>query len=416
VRSDKEQGNINTPMELAIPNQIDSFSLVIDAIDRVPALRDAGAHVKERMKDRMLACRRFAYAEGFELARDRRLAVARGMNPPRRSSKAPDPIHTNHPGPAPMPIAMPYVKRCPRACLLALLTLLSLPAAARCPGDGPAVQVLGSGGPVADDGRASSGYLLWLEGRSRLLVDAGGGTFLRFGEAGGAMEDLDRIAITHLHTDHVADLPALLKGGYFSDRSRPLPLLGPTGNRLFPAMDAFVTGLFDPEQGVFRYLGGFLDGSDGLFATPVTVIDARPGRLTELPTVRGVRLAALGVHHGPVPALAYRVDVGGRRVVFSGDLSADTPDLAEFVQGADLLVMDHAIPGSAGRIARNLHATPERIGTLAAQARVKTLLLSHLMARSLADPRRNLAQIREHFDGRIAVAEDLMCLSLADRP
>jgi len=46
------------------------------------------------------------------------------------------------------------------ACLLLLLSLLALPAAASCPGDGPAVQVLGSGGPVADDGRASSGYLL----------------------------------------------------------------------------------------------------------------------------------------------------------------------------------------------------------------------------------------------------------------
>jgi xylulose-5-phosphate/fructose-6-phosphate phosphoketolase len=66
VRGYKEQGNINTPMELAIRNQIDRFSLVIDAIDRVPALGDAGAHVKEHMKDRILACRRFAYAEGFD--------------------------------------------------------------------------------------------------------------------------------------------------------------------------------------------------------------------------------------------------------------------------------------------------------------------------------------------------------------
>jgi xylulose-5-phosphate/fructose-6-phosphate phosphoketolase len=66
VRGYKEQGNINTPMELAIRNQIDRFDLVIDAIDRVPALRIAGAHVKERMKDEILECRRFAYAEGFD--------------------------------------------------------------------------------------------------------------------------------------------------------------------------------------------------------------------------------------------------------------------------------------------------------------------------------------------------------------
>ena len=53
-------------MELAIRNQIDRFDLVIDAIDRVPALRIAGAHVKERMKDAILESRRFAHAEGFD--------------------------------------------------------------------------------------------------------------------------------------------------------------------------------------------------------------------------------------------------------------------------------------------------------------------------------------------------------------
>jgi len=64
VRGYKEQGNINTPMELAIRNQIDRFDLVIDAIDRVPELKVAGAHVKERMKDEILERQGFAYTEG----------------------------------------------------------------------------------------------------------------------------------------------------------------------------------------------------------------------------------------------------------------------------------------------------------------------------------------------------------------
>jgi len=66
VRGYKEHGNINTPMELAIRNQIDRFDLVIDAIDRVPALRVAGAHVKERMKKQILACLRYAEQEGAD--------------------------------------------------------------------------------------------------------------------------------------------------------------------------------------------------------------------------------------------------------------------------------------------------------------------------------------------------------------
>ena len=67
VRGYKEQGNINTPMDLAIRNQIDRFDLVIDAIDRIPALHVAGAHVKERMKIEILKCQRFAYSEGYDL-------------------------------------------------------------------------------------------------------------------------------------------------------------------------------------------------------------------------------------------------------------------------------------------------------------------------------------------------------------
>ena len=89
-----------------------------------------------------------------------------------------------------------------------------------------AVQVLGSGGPDSNDARASSGYLLRLDGEARLLVDAGGGVFLRFGEAKARFESLDVVAITHLHADHVSDLPALLKSGFFGDRQRPLPIVG----------------------------------------------------------------------------------------------------------------------------------------------------------------------------------------------
>ncbi|NJO40891.1 MAG: phosphoketolase family protein [Cyanobacteria bacterium CRU_2_1] len=66
VRGYKEKGNINTPMELAIQNQIDRFSLAIDVIDRVPRLKVAGAHVKEMLKDEQIACRNYAYEHGVD--------------------------------------------------------------------------------------------------------------------------------------------------------------------------------------------------------------------------------------------------------------------------------------------------------------------------------------------------------------
>ena len=67
VRGYKEKGSINTPLELAIQNQIDRFSLVIDIIDRLTALHVAGAHVKEKMLNRQIECRNYAYENGVDL-------------------------------------------------------------------------------------------------------------------------------------------------------------------------------------------------------------------------------------------------------------------------------------------------------------------------------------------------------------
>ncbi|MGZ4998750.1 MAG: phosphoketolase family protein [Methylomonas sp.] len=70
VRGYKEKGNINTPLELAIQNEIDRFSLAIDAIDRIPALQVSGAHVKEKLLDRQLDCRNYAYEYGVDRPED----------------------------------------------------------------------------------------------------------------------------------------------------------------------------------------------------------------------------------------------------------------------------------------------------------------------------------------------------------
>ena len=67
VRGYKEKGSINTPLELAILNEIDRFSLVIDVIDRIPALHVAGAHVKGNMRDKQIECRNYAYEYGIDL-------------------------------------------------------------------------------------------------------------------------------------------------------------------------------------------------------------------------------------------------------------------------------------------------------------------------------------------------------------
>lgn len=66
VKGYQEHGNINTPLELAIINGIDRFSVAIEAINRLPMLRAAAAQVKQTLQDRQLACRQYAYAEGVD--------------------------------------------------------------------------------------------------------------------------------------------------------------------------------------------------------------------------------------------------------------------------------------------------------------------------------------------------------------
>lgn len=109
-------------------------------------------------------------------------------------------------------------------------------------------EVLGSGGPEID-GRASTSYLLWIDKKARLLIDTGSGSMLRFEQSGAKLEDLEAIVLTHLHIDHVVDLPSYIKAGYFTSRTKPLPILGPIGNQHFPSTDEFIETLFGDKGG-----------------------------------------------------------------------------------------------------------------------------------------------------------------------
>jgi xylulose-5-phosphate/fructose-6-phosphate phosphoketolase len=66
VRGYKEKGNINTPLELAIENEIDRFSLAIDAINRVPKLQKVGAHAKEKFRNQQIECVNYAHEHGID--------------------------------------------------------------------------------------------------------------------------------------------------------------------------------------------------------------------------------------------------------------------------------------------------------------------------------------------------------------
>lgn len=311
---------------------------------------------------------------------------------------------------------MPAIFKTVCLAVLALTLAFSAEAdAASCPTAGPlAVQVLGSGGPVADDGRSSAAYLVWIDGAARILVDAGGGAFLRFGEAGARFDDLDFIGLSHFHTDHSADLPALLKSGFFSKRARPLPIAGPGGAGPFPGLQDFLAAMLDPERGAYAYLSGYLDGSGGLARLERVEVPIASNGPIALMAASNERFAvdALPVPHGPVPALAFRLRAGEATLVFASDQNGSNPAFVDFARDADLLVMHMPIPEGADEVARKLHAMPATIGDIAQAAGAKALLLSHFMARSLANLDENVGIVKSGYSGRVIVAEDLTCVAV----
>jgi ribonuclease BN (tRNA processing enzyme) len=290
--------------------------------------------------------------------------------------------------------------------------LLSVPVFAQtCGTQGVAVQVLGSGGPELQDKRASSSYLIWEDGQAKALVDAGGGSALRFGESGATMSQLHVILFTHFHEDHSGDFPALIKSSWFEDRKRPLPVYGPPGNDFMPSTTEFVSDLFS-DHGAYGYLSElFVPGEEGSYKIQPHNVEAN-----ETPTVffreDGLTTSAVRVIHGGVPALAWRVDLRGKSIAFSGDTNGDGEGLPRITQNADVFIAHNAVPEGATGVERRLHMPPSVIGEIAAKAQVKKLVLSHRMLRTLGKETQTLAEIRKSYTGPVEFANDLDCFAV----
>ena len=122
-----------------------------------------------------------------------------------------------------------------------------------CVGNPVAVQVLGSGAPGFVRDRANTSYLLWIGNQAKILVDAGGGAYVRFGQVQAKFSDLAMILVSHLHPDHSSDLPGVLWSGR-NTRNDVLPIVGPSGNEAAPAFNEFLMRLFDSKNGSWEVL------------------------------------------------------------------------------------------------------------------------------------------------------------------
>jgi len=283
------------------------------------------------------------------------------------------------------------------------------------------LQVLGSGGPEIDDGLASSSYLIWINNKATILIDAGGGSSLNFEKSGANFNDIKAILLTHLHVDHSVALPVYIKAGYFSNRKTFLPVLGPNEGGDFPSTTAFVRALFDDRSkgklnSVFPYL------SDNLYQQPSTdfLISAKSyptgNQIWENHLTDNLSVSAIQVTHGRIPAIAwrvdYRVDHQECSISFSGDMNGLSGNLERLSKNSDWLIAHNAVPENAGKIAKFLHMPPSKIGEIANNAKVKNLVLSHFMNRTNSKKEQAVQKIKEKYKGIIHLSKDLQIFNL----
>ena len=267
-----------------------------------------------------------------------------------------------------------------------------------------ALQVLGSGGPESGDKRASSGYIIWIDGKSKILLDFGGGAGLRFEEVNAKVKDLDVILLTHLHVDHTADIPALLKSAFFTSASGELHIYGPEENNFMPSTEDFIARLFEDNKGAWQYLGDHLDGSARLQLKAHDVDDSR--KIKTIYKHGDISIDAVSVHHGPIPAVAYRVKVGNKSITFSGDMNGNYHTLERLAKGTDILVAHNAVPKGATGVAAQLHMTPRIIGQIAKMSQPKRVILSHRMLRTLGKEKETRREINKYYKGSVKFAND----------
>ncbi len=271
---------------------------------------------------------------------------------------------------------------------------------ATCPvgsGSGVQLQVLGSGGPNGNGERASSGYVVWIDGVSRILVDAGSGTKVPFDKSGASFNDIDLVALSHFHPDHSAELPALL----WTPPRGSINISGPSGSAQVPTLDSFLESLFG-EQGAFSVTYGRLE------INPIT-IDVSGAEVSEVWRDEDFLVRGRSVPHGDIPAVGYRVDIGDYSIAFASDQTGSDHSFIDFIKDVDILVVHMTTPEDVNSA---LHAKPSVWGQMGRDANAGHLLVSHIATSSDQVLAESIAYLKNAYKGPVTVAEDMMCIEV----
>jgi ribonuclease Z len=280
---------------------------------------------------------------------------------------------------------------------------------------------LGTGSPLPNPERVGCGHVI-VAGTQHVLVDCGWGAARRLLAAGVMPAAIDTAIFTHMHTDHITDVPDFLFLRWTSGARTPLRVFGPEGTG--EMVEGFLHAL--------RRDIGFRLAHHGDKLHPDGIVV----EVTEIPTTArpevfyehaGLRLERFEVDHFPVvPAFGYRATYDGRTAVLSGDTSF-CESLLHAAEGADLLVCEAMNTGmlreriaalrAAGRELQaslledvpSYHIDVADVARLARQAGVRQLVLDHLIPPIPAagpEVERFVAGMADQFPGPIRVPRD----------
>ena len=270
------------------------------------------------------------------------------------------------------------------------------------------------GGPRVGNGRSNPASALVLDGVP-YVIDCGNGVARQLVQADIPLNAVRHVFITHLHSDHMLDYGGLLYDAWAAGLRHPVDAYGP------PTLDELTRDFFD-------YMRFDIDTRIADEGRPDLrkLVRTHPiGRDAVVMENDRVKVTAARNVHPPIhESYALRFDTRERSIVFSGDTNRSDAVVA-LAQGADLLVHEALyVPGVEAMLARvpnaatlkehllASHTTTEDVGRVAAAARVKKLVLTHLVPGD--DPGITdamwLEGVRRHYDGEVVVGRDLMVL------
>ncbi len=241
----------------------------------------------------------------------------------------------------------------------------------------------------------------------------GAGSQIGFEKSGASFDTVEAIAFTQLRPDHSADLPAYIGAAQSDTREQRLTIMGPTGDGATnPSTRELIERLFGP-QGVYPYLADAFKprSSLGYRVRSIDVPASGSKRWARYQTEH-VKMSAIPVHHGDIPALAWRIEIDGQSIVITGSFNNSKNLVASFAQDADALVVSHAIPENSRGVLRDLYARPSQLGRIADQAEARMMILGHRNVRTRGRESLSRNAIEENYDGTILFANDGECWGL----